>query len=460
MSAIRSIPKPLIELPKVRPFVPTQEFADRIDAAIALLKKQGLDFFVVYGDRERAGDLHFLTGVDPRFEEGLFVLSSAGERTIFLGNENLGYAPDKALGIGIELYQEFSPQGQVRHRPAQLSDLLKRIGLSSGSKVGIVGGKYLSAGFVSAPEKAFGVPSYIVDEVRALVGAENVSNAQRLFVSPDGGLRNVNTAHQIAEFEYAAAYGSMGVHAASAAITVGARADEVAGRLFDAGLQLSTHRMVNFGDKVARGLSSPTPQVIALGDAFQIAQGLKGTLTCRSGMVARDITDLAPDVGPFYDALALNYFDTMLAWYKALRLGISAGEVYAAADAVRSGDLFDFALNPGHTLHFEEWLDSPFIPGSKTLLTSGMVLQGDIIPLAKGPLVGMNIEDGLVLADEALRKSIADLYPDVFERMQKRRDYVRDVIGIELDPSVLLLSNTPLWHAPYVLDMSRALTAS
>ncbi|WDR06957.1 hypothetical protein PSQ90_05810 [Devosia rhodophyticola] len=460
MSVIRAIPKPLIELPTDRPFVPTDEFAARIETAIALLKKVGLDFFVVYGDRERAGDLHFLSGVDPRFEEGLLVLSSTGDRTIILGNENLGYAPDKALGISVELYQEFSPQGQLRDQSTQISGLLKRLGLSTGSKVGVVGGKYLSSGFVTAPEKAFGVPSYLVDELRAIVGEGNISNAQKLFVSPDGGLRNTNTAHQIAEFEYAAAHSSMSVHAASAAITVGARADHVADHLFNVGLQLSTHPMVNFGDKVARALSSPTPQVIAMGDAFQIAYGLKGTLTCRSGMVARNKTDLSSDAGDFFEAITLNYFDTVIAWYKALRLGAAAGDVYAAADAVRDADLFKFALNPGHTLHYEEWLDTPFNPGSKTKLVSGMVLQADIIPDYQGPQIGLNIEDGLVLADATLQKSLADLYPRVFERMQKRRNYVREVIGVELDPSVLLLSNTPLWHAPYVLDMNLALTAS
>ncbi len=460
MSVIKAVPKPLIELPVDRPFVPTEEFADRIHAAVALLNKKGLDFFVVYGDRERAGDLHFLSGVDPRFEEGLLVLSSTGKRTIILGNENLGYAPDKALGIDVELYQEFSPQGQFRHRPTQLSDMLKRLGLSAGSKVGVVGGKYFTSGFVSAPEKSFGVPSFLIDELRALVGEANVSNAQRLFVSPEGGLRNTNTAHQIAEFEYASAHVSMSIHAASASITVGARADQVAGRLFDSGIQLSTHKMVNFGDKVARGISSPTPQIIAMGDAFQMAQGLKGALTCRSGMVARSRSDLAGDVAERFEALAINYFDTMLAWYKSLRLGATGGEVFAAADAARRSDVFEFALNPGHTLHFEEWLESPFSPGNKTPLVSGMALQSDIIPVVRGSVLGMNIEDGLVLADAALQKSIADLYPRVYDRMQKRRQYVREVIGLELDPCVLLLSNTPLWHAPYVLDMSRALTAS
>jgi hypothetical protein len=224
-------------------------------------------------------------------------------------------------------------------------------------------------------------------------------------------------------------------------------------------LQQSTHIMVNFGAKVARGLSSPTPQVAALGDAFQIAQGLKGSLTCRSGMIAHGPGDLPGATADFYEALTRNYFDVVVAWYGALKVGTTAGAVYAAADAARDTALFDFALNPGHTLHFEEWLDSPFVPGGTVPLVSGMALQADIIPVAHGPCLGVNIEDGLVLADAALRQEIATLYPAVFERMQQRRAYVRDVIGADLDDSVLPLSNTPLWHAPYALDLGRALTA-
>ncbi len=459
MARIAHIPQPSIALPRTRPTLPLARFLDRRTTVLGAMAAAGLDALVIYGDREHGGDLHYLTGVDPRFEEGVFVLTRDGGATILLGNENLGYAPDPGLEIRVELYQELSPQGQFRHRPVQLADLLRSAGLEPGVKAGIVGAKNLRAGFIADPAKAFGVPSYLVDTVRALLGEERVVNAQELFVHPEHGVRSINTAHEIAEAEYASCFNSASVNRATEGLAVGVRADELAGSLFDGGIAHSVHFMVNFGLKTARGLSSPSDQRAELGDAYQIAQGLRGSLTCRSGMIARSIEDLDATVGPFYEAVALNYFDTMLTWYRSIRIGATGGEVFAAADAARDPELFEFALNPGHTLAFEEWLSSPFEPGNPAKLRSGVLLQGDIIPVAKGPHIGVNIEDGLALADEALRNEIADLYPEAQERIDQRRQYVRDVIGVEFDPAVLLLSNTPLWHAPYALDRSRALTA-
>ncbi|WP_341358672.1 hypothetical protein V5H98_12970 [Georgenia sp. M64] len=459
MARITQIPEPNIGLPTTRPYVPVTRFLERRSLAIEAMQRHGLEALVVYGDREHAGDLHFLTGVDPRFEEGVFILLRTGDATVLLGNENLGYAPDPELGIRVLLYQEFSPQGQFRHKPVQLADLLTSAGLERGVRTGVAGAKSLGVGFIADPAKAFGVPSYLVDTLRALVGEENLSNAQDMFVHPEHGLRTHNTVHEIAEAEYASAFNSASVNAATRGLGVGVRADELAGSLFDGGIAHSVHFMVNFGLKTARGLSSPTDQRAQKGDAYQIAQGLRGSLTCRSGMIAGSAADLNADVASFFEAATLNYFDTMLAWYGAVRIDATGGDVFAAADAARDPELFEFALNPGHTLGFEEWLHSPFEAGNTAKLASGVLLQGDIIPAAKGPHVGINIEDGLALADEALRDQFAGLYPEAQERVERRREYVREVIGLELDPSVLLLSNTPLWHAPYALDRSSALTA-
>jgi hypothetical protein len=49
-----------------------------------------------------------------------------------------------------------------------------------------------------------------------------------------------------------------------------------------------------------------------------------------------------------------------------------------------------------------------------------MMLQMDIIPSISGH-AGVNSEDGVLLADGALRNEIAMQYPDMFARMQRRR---------------------------------------
>ena len=101
----------------------------------------------------------------------------------------------------------------------------------------------------------------------------------------------------------------------------------------------------------------------------------------------------------FYARFAENYFDVVVAWYEALRVSAVAGDVYDAAASRRDDALFDFAVNPGHCLHLDEWVNSPFSRGSRVALRSGMAIQMDIIPVSKGPLYYINAEDGVVLAD-------------------------------------------------------------
>lgn len=456
MARIASIPTPDIALPTVRPTVPTAEYAQRLSDSIAAMHDENLDVLVVFGDRESSGDLHFLTGVDPRFEEAILLLDRDGKRQILLGNENQPFGPDASLNVEQKLYQELSPVGQFRNHPVQLTQLLGEFGVNTGTKVGIAGGKYLTTGFVKDPESSFTVPSYIVDTVRGLAGHANVRNAVEIFLHPGRGLRTIASVHQLAEYEYAAAVCSVSVHRAVRALKPGAVTWQVADQLFTYGLERSVHDMVNLNERM--GLGSPVEQVVKLGDAYQIAQGVRGTLTCRSGAIAFDVDDLAEDIREFYPALFESYFDTMIAWYEALGIGVYTGDVFDAADAARNGDLFEFSLNPGHFLDFEEWSVSPFVKGDTTRLRPGTALQGDIIPVGKGPAVGVNIEDGLALADKGLREEIQNLYPEMWQRIEARRSYVTEHIGAELDESVLLFSNTPLWQAPYSLDTSRALT--
>ena len=187
---------------------------------------------------------------------------------------------------------------------------------------------------------------------------------------------------------------------------------------------------------------------------------MRGGLTCRAGAVAAGPQDLAAEVAGKFPDLIVNYFDVMLAWYSEIRVGLTAGAVFKACDDVRDGDVFRFALNPGHFLNLEEWSVSAFAAGDDTPLGSGMLVRGDIIAVVDGAFCTVNIEDGIVLADEALRSEIEALDPGFAERVAARREFLRDQIGIDFDPSVLPLSNTPLWHTPYVLSPQLALAAS
>jgi hypothetical protein len=86
-----------------------------------------------------------------------------------------------------------------------------------------------------------------------------------------------------------------------------------------------------------------------------------------------------------------------------------------------------------------------------------MALQADIIPVSKGPFCFVNAEDGIVLADADLRAELAARHPECWRRMSMRLQFMSGTLGITLDESVLPLSNTPGWLAPYILRPERAL---
>jgi len=308
------------------------------------------------------------------------------------------------------------------------------------------------------PANLVDLPAFLVDLLRKAVREQGaVVNSTGLLMGVDDGLRLINEPEQIRLFEYAACVTSDGIMSLLEGVGPGIREDELERHLDSRGIPLSCHRMVGFGDKARRGLASASANTASVGDAFTAAFGVAGALTCRAGVVAGGPHELPEATREFYPRFIENYFEVVLAWYQAIRVGASGGEVFAAAEAVRDPELFAFALNPGHYLHTDEWVHSPFSPGSTTPLRSGMAIQMDIIPVSKGPFVSVNMEDGIVLADQALRDQLHELDPALMERVDSRRRYMIEQLGFQLDESVLPLGNTSGWLAPYATTLSQAL---
>lgn len=440
------------------PQLPVAEYQARLRELVARLEPAQVDVLAIYADREHFANLAYLTGFDPRFEEALLLLDRAGHLLLLVGNECMGYLPDPALGCEAALFQEFSLLGQPRESSRALRAILADFGIGAGVRVGCVGWKYFAGPLVEDAAHAIDLPGYLVDLLRDLTGGRQcVTNATALLMDPANGMRVVNSAAQIAQFEFAALHTSGSVLAATRALHAGVAEYEIARCLDSAGLPLSVHPMVSFGEKVKRGLSSPGSARAQLGAMYVIAYGIYGALTCRAGVVARGADELAPELRTFFPRLAENYFAVLAAWYRAMKIGALGGEVFARVEARRDPSLYTFAVNPGHYLHLDEWVHSPFTPHSPVPLRSGMVLQSDIIPVSAGPFCYLNAEDGIALADASLRAELAQRHPRCWARMLARRQFMIEALGIPLDESVLPLSNTPGWLAPYILEAENVL---
>ena len=440
------------------PEIPTELYRARLARTGERLRAERQNALVVYADREHCANVAYLTGFDPRFEEALLLLSSEGRSKLLVGNECLGYLPDtEALGLEVELFQEFSLMGQPRNASRPLREILRDFGLGRGQRIGCVGWKYFDEHLLPGGPQELDVPAYLADLLRELTGdPKRVVNAAGLFMDVRDGLRVFNEPAQIAQFEYAACVTSEGVLSVLRHLRLGLAEWELEKYLDTRGLPLSCHRMISFGDKARRVLSSPSAHRARRGDPYTVGFGVQGALNCRAGMMAAGPGDLTGALREFYLLLAANYFQVVATWYETVRVGASAGAVVRAVENVRDRKLYRFAVNPGHYLHLDEWLHSPFSIGSRVRLRSGMALQMDIIPVSLGPFCYINAEDGVVLGDATLRTQLAQGYPKLWKRVQARRALMREVLGINLDDSVLPLSNTAGWLPPWALDLDTA----
>jgi hypothetical protein len=437
-------------MPEDRPSAAHAELERRLEAARAAMRGLQLSHLLVYGDREHSANLLYLSGYDPRFEEALLVLGMEGPPRLLVGNEGLGYTGISPLPLEVELFQPFSLIGQDRSRGRSLIDILRGAGLTAGQRVGTIGWKYELQPNGEIDRSWLELPAYLIETVRGL-GAEPL-NVTDLLMHPGHGLRTRCSSQEIAALEFAATRTSESVKRLIFELRPGQREYEAARAYQSDGLPLGCHPMVSAGEKARMGLASPSDRRIERGEPITAAFGVWGSLTARAGMVAAGPENLSADLREFYPRFTTSYFGAVAAWYEALALGRPGGEIVAAVAAATPAEIWTPALNPGHLIHTDEWVSTPFYEGSTIPLASGMALQMDIIPVSAGPFCIANAEDGVVLADETLRSELAARYPAVWQRMQARQQFMREALGIRLRPEVLPLGNMAGLYSPYFLN--------
>ena len=114
------------------------------------------------------------------------------------------------------------------------------------------------------------------------------------------------------------------------------------------------------------------------------------------------------------------------------------------------------SLCPGHLCADEEWLTSPIYENSNEQIKSGMLFQIDIIPSLKG-YQGINCESGILIADEKLQNDIKAEYPGLWARIERRRAYIINVLGIHISKEILPTSIATAYCRPFMLNKKAAL---
>jgi hypothetical protein len=448
----------------VEPTVAAEEYLQRMTALRRCAEENGIDVVVVYADREHSANLAFLTNFDPRFEEALLVVGREQRPLLLVGNEGWDYAkisPLELLDLEVQLYQPFSLLGQDRGRSTGLRALLTRGGVGKGARVGVIDWKYygrdadLGEG-ASDPAAWISAPAYLVDTLREMTG-QPVRNVTHWLMDAKTGLRAVNSVDQLATFEFAATSISNAMRRALLALGPSVSEIEAMRAAQHPGLPNSMHPIIISGPRASLALASPSMRRMELGDPVSCAMGVWGALNARAGFLVHEARELPVPIQDYVERLVKPYFAAIAEWYETVSIGVTGGELYAVVMRHLGDPFFGIGLNPGHLIHLDEWLHSPIYANSTETLHTGMALQVDVIPATHSPYFTSNIEDGIALADAPMRATFAARWPEAWSRIEARRAFMRDLLGITLKPEVLPFSNLSAYLTPYLLSPNLAL---
>ena len=454
MAHLIRIDWPHFGIPDLPPPLSLAECRGRLAALRRVAKARGYAAVVVYGDREHAANLHWLTGFDPRFEEAVLVVNPRSA-LLLAGNECLSYTAISPLvqagDVKVEHCASLSLQSQPRGTrtvAAILKDVVPK-GL-----VGAVGWKWFGPDEAADPATTLDLPAFIADPLRKR--ARRVENATDLMTHPVHGIRARVDAAGIARAEFSN-------HMAAAALRriafglhdgISDFAAYEAGRV--GGLPLGCHSTFATGGRATQGLSGPTGEVVRRGQPLSFNVSHWGSNICRAGWAALGASDLPVAAQDYVEVFAGPYLAAMSRWCGLMRPGVSGGAVWAEMQAALPFDLFGVTLNPGHLIGLEEWMSSPIYEGSAEALASGMALQMDVIP--GHPVYGSTrMEDGYVIADDDLQAALGRDFPEVLARCQARAAFMREVIGMAVPGCLLPLADTCGIIAPWLLDPAQVL---
>jgi hypothetical protein len=445
------------------PRIEAAEHLRHIEETRGAMDQHGFTHLVIYGDREHFANIAWLTGFDPRFEEALLLLGLHGQPLLLVGNEGEGYLGVSPLyrqgSLRAERYASFSLLNQPRSGHRSIREIFLSEGLERGSSVGVVGWKYWESSEHADAGSALDVPSYLVDTLRDLCGREAVANATDLLMHPAHGLRTSCTVAEIALFEHNGILASEGMKRIYFGLQEGQLDYEAAALAGYNGQPLGCHPTFVTGTNRDYPLSGPVGAVIRRGEPIAANICYWGANTCRAGWIADYAEDLPDEARDYVESFAGPYFETVGEWFRALRIGTPGGTLHRVVQERLPCDKFSIFLNPGHLIHFDEWISSPIFTDSTIPIRSGMVVQVDIIP-SHPVYFSTRVEDGVAIADDTLRQQLRSRFPECYERCQARRRFMAEVLGLELPEEVLPLSNIPGIVAPFFLNPATVMALS
>lgn len=452
---LKEIPQPKKDHCNQSIFLSDETMNCRLEKVLQFMKERSLTKLVFYADVEHGMNFEYLVGFFPRFEEAMLILEQTGKAYLLLGNENLNKSNKARIENTPIHVPYFSLPNQPLETTCSMEELLQKAGIEEDDQIGLVGWKLLT-NIKDEAVPLFDIPSFIVDALVAIV-----KDRKQLHHALDGmigenGVRTVNNANEIAHYEYGASLASDGMMDAMNLMRVGVSEIELGAALCKDGQYQNVVCIAASGPRYVKGNMFPTSRLVELADAISLTVGYKGGLSSRSGYAVEDESQLPLEASDYLSRLVIPYFHAYVTWLENIRIGLCGNDLFQLIERVLPRKEYHWSLCPGHLVADEEWMSSPIYEGSKECIKSGMIFQIDIIPSLKG-YAGVCAESTIALADAHLREAIQEEYPRLWERIEKRRAYIIDQLGIALSEEILPLCSSVGYLRPFLLAKEKAL---
>lgn len=434
-----------------------ETMAARKERFLEQLQIHSIDTAIIYADREHGANFEYFTGFIPRFEEACLVIHATGESHLLLGNENVKMAAHSRIKANPVHVPFFSLPNQPMAGEKTLDHYFKESNISPDAKIGVIGWKLFTSSQYNNRD-LFDLPFYVIDSLLNYVSnRDQLQNFTFSLISPKVGLRTTYNANEIAHYEYGASLAGIAMFNALQEISVGKGEKEIGALLAQDGQPNSVTTISAAGQRFTNAILYPRDKNITLKDNYSLTVGYKGGLSSRAGFVISSEDQLPENQKDYLERVGKPYFNAYSTWLETLSIGIFGDEFYAKIQEAFPSEIYGWTLNPGHYTADEEWMSSPFYEGSEAVIQSGQLLQIDMIPSVPG-YTGASCEEPIAIADEALRNELSQQYPEVWERIEARKNYIKEVIGIKLSNDILPLSDTVAFYTPFFLNKTLAYT--
>ncbi|KST88423.1 M24 family metallopeptidase [Lactococcus lactis] len=428
---------------------------DRKEKLLTIMAKEQYDALIIYADKEHGSNFEYFTGFIPRFEEGLIIIDKNDKATLVLGNENLKMSKHSRIEANLIHYPQFSLPNQPMDNEKSLTQIFKELELYKNKKIGLIGWKMFTTQN-EEPSELFDLPYFIVDAVKNSLSTDTIlTNAAQLLIGTKG-IRTINNANELAHYEYGANLASRCILNAMNQLKIGMKESEIGAILSDEGQAHSVITIAAAGERFKKANFYPSYKEINFGEPISMTTGFKGGLSSRTGFLVNEEKDLQDNQKHYLTDLVIPYYKGVVSWLENISIGMLGNDFYKMIDKNLPKAKYNWHLNPGHYVADEEWMASPFYKNSKVKIASGMIFQIDIIPSVEG-LAGVSAEECVAIADQSLKNELKNEYPELWQRIITRRNYLINELNINLSPDVLPLSNTVGYLRPFLLEKSKAL---